>query len=264
MLKETFLALALVLLFVQTGCSLVRELKEDPAIVGATGFNLIIGLDIAPSSVLPTAKVHMNYGATFRVGAHECVYISTSGGASVQTVFADSAKAKDAQDTQAKADAAQDDANKKQQAADEAKKATDAVNPPDPTLKAKSDQAKTDAEKAKTDAGKSQNVADQAQAKANPAVSAPCIPGNTQGVLPVQSGPNAGAGGAGSANLIISANGLEALKARWHQNAQLDLLIGALKDDKLTPAQLESILKQLGENTKAAHRAPSSLPASQK
>lgn len=67
------------------GCGLIHELKDDPAIVGVTGFNLIAGIDPAINSPFPAPKVHMNWGTMFRVGPHDCVYISTAGGASAYT-----------------------------------------------------------------------------------------------------------------------------------------------------------------------------------
>ncbi len=66
-----------------TGCTaLVDQLKEDSAIVGTTGFSISIGFDPAPENAMfPLPKVKMVHGTAWRVGIHDCVYVSTAAGA---------------------------------------------------------------------------------------------------------------------------------------------------------------------------------------
>ena len=70
------------LLLVTTGCGLVNQLKQDAAIVGATGFSLSIGFDPTPeNAMIPLPKVKLMYGTAWRVGIHDCIFISNAAGA---------------------------------------------------------------------------------------------------------------------------------------------------------------------------------------
>ena len=79
----TRLGVVLCLALATTGCALVNQLKQDAAIVGTTGFSLSIGFDPAPENAMfPLPKVKLVYGTAWRVGVHDCVYISNAAGAS--------------------------------------------------------------------------------------------------------------------------------------------------------------------------------------
>ena len=68
-----------------TGCTgLVRELKEDPAIVGFTGYFLKAGITLSTGPIpFPLPSLEAGYGTGWRVGIHDCVYLSTSSGSNV-------------------------------------------------------------------------------------------------------------------------------------------------------------------------------------
>jgi hypothetical protein len=136
---------------VLTGCAgVVRELKEDSAIVGATGFYSAIGFDAsAENAMMPLPKIKVVYGTTWRVGVHDCVYIATAAGASAKVIK------------------------------------------PDDTADAASDQTRGQGE----------------TSKASESASSSCIPSVTSDPTV---GPNWSRG-----DLVISASGNEALKAKW-------------------------------------------------
>lgn len=68
------------------GCAeTLRELRKDPAIVGANGFYVTIGIE--PMDMLgvpiPLPTIKLGYGSVWRIGVRkdDCVYITTAGGA---------------------------------------------------------------------------------------------------------------------------------------------------------------------------------------
>lgn len=205
-----------------SGCSLVHELKDDPAIVGITGFNLVIGIDPAINSPFPAPKVHMNWGAAFRIGPHDCVYVSTAGGASAYTNAAgkpDSSgegKKEDAPATQAAKEAVKDAV-----AADETLKQKEAVLASDPGNQTKKD----DVAKAKESAEKKHFVANTMLASTNAPSNNSCVPTTN---FSTSAGGETGSGG--QAHLTISANGLDTLKERWRLQARLDEVLNSFSE----------------------------------
>lgn len=220
------------------GCGLIHELKDDPAIVGVTGFNLIAGIDPAINSPFPAPKVHMNWGTMFRVGPHDCVYISTAGGASAYTkppakldttTPTPSTKAleKATTDAKNKATSAKDAANtadqnpgdtSKKQAAQDAKQASDEANA---TVKALQNAVAAEAVETATKAS------GRTPATAPSQVTNTCIP-TVAPSLSTTSDSEVGAGG--QAHLTISVNGLTAMQKRWEMQARLDELLNGLPD----------------------------------
>ena len=205
-MKKTTLLMALAggISIALAGCAdLVKELKEDPAILGTTGFYVSIGFDPSPqNSFFPLPHVKLGHGAAWRVGTHDCVYITTAAGASA------SAQANPAGQS----------------------------NPPGPknaVVEAAANQENVDAPKEDPSKSGDQNNR------------APCIPSTTVANPQL---PQQGAAAIGQAYLTISASGLETLKARWTEQAELKAF---LKEKGFTDAEITTILQKLNISTPA-------------
>ena len=68
------------------GCStippIVRQLKDDPAIIAVTGFYASIGFDPSPTNgMTPLPHIALGHGTSVRLGIHDCAYLSDATGA---------------------------------------------------------------------------------------------------------------------------------------------------------------------------------------
>ncbi len=70
------LALAIVCVLALGGCAgMVKELSQDSAVVGVTGFWASIGGGVSPASPMPIPSVSFGYGTIWRIGKHDNVAV---------------------------------------------------------------------------------------------------------------------------------------------------------------------------------------------
>lgn len=243
-----------------TACvrDLISELKEDAAIVGSTGLYTSIGFDPSPATgMLPLPHIKFGHGTAFRVGIHDCVYVSNAAGARAYVNASPSsldggAGSGTLSGTVGAGQGRPADAGEKGKlAADAAEKAKAAVTAAE-AAKAEVGTPK-EIEKVTESTSKMRVAADAAE-KLQEAVGtgktdkrqADCIPVPSQVGGPAASGAGAG----GEAYLTISGSGLETLKERWKsdptkRSEAISRVMDLLKNNKISPEQATNLINAI-------------------
>ncbi len=246
MTKPTRWLFALAVCVFLTSCSfssIVRELKEDPAVVATTGFYTSIGFDPSPSTgMVPLPNIKLGHGTAVRVGIHDCIFLSDATGARAY-INTQPQNLDDNTQSQTQGDATQTSGNPPSAAA--ASSASPQSSPPAQSGAGSQPTPPSSPSATATSPASPGNTANKATGVPSQASQSPCIPQAAQIMGPAASGTGAG----GESYLTISASGLDGLKARWQSQSKcidyLPEILKAIKAGNLTVADATTLLNSL-------------------